>query len=104
MTDKEIIDGLKEADACLQQYVKIVRLIAVELAIQKSEVVWGNTTSYDGDLGCYESGIDTICLHSAQDPISHDKDKMHKAFEFDTSWYDRIRKAGIKHISITGFF
>jgi hypothetical protein len=102
--EKEMLEQLKKADALLEEYIGTVRVVAAELARRKSLAVWGNATTYAGRLGCYEEGIDAICLHNIYDAKTRRRDKHHKAIKFDRMWHDKIRAAGIKNISIQGYF
>jgi hypothetical protein len=108
MTDKEVekemLEQLKKADALLEEYIQTVRPVAAELARRKSLAVWGNEITYSGRLGCYEEGLNTICLHNICDATTRDRDNHHKAIEFDIMWDGKARAAGIKNISIQGYF
>jgi hypothetical protein len=102
--EKEMLEQLKNADVLLEEYIRTVRVVAEELARRKSLAIWGDATTYAGRLGCYEEGIDTICLHNTCRDKTNDSDKHHKAIEFDLMWYDKVRAAGIKNIMIQGYF
>lgn len=104
MTDEQIIETLKKADACLDQYIGIILPVAAELARRKSEAVFGNSTAYAGRLGCSEEGLNTLCLHNIDDNRTRDEEKNNKAFAFDDTWYEKARAAGIKNIIIQGYF
>lgn len=63
MNDKDLVSGMKRCKKLLDEYAKAVRPLAEEMAKRKSIHVFGKPGGYDGDLGCWEEGIDTICLH-----------------------------------------
>lgn len=108
MTDQEILDGLKKADALLEEYKKIIRPIAEELAQQKSNAIYGKEDCYSGDLGCYESGCDCVCLHIKDHAMGktweEDQPFHDKAIDFDIMWSQKAMNAGIKNVYITGHF
>jgi len=63
MTRDEMREKLKHADSLLQEYRDAVKPIAEQLAEEKSQHVFGQPGGYSGDLGCWEDGINAICLH-----------------------------------------
>ena len=63
MDDKEIVAAYKQCKQLLDEYKKIAQPLAEELAKRKSMYVFGKPGGYQGDLGCWEAGMDTICLH-----------------------------------------
>lgn len=108
MTEQEILEGLKKADALLAEYKQTIQPIAEELARQKSIVVYGKEDCYNGALGCYESGCDAVCLH-IKDEVrgkTWEDDRLHhdKAIDFGMMWDRKAAEAGVKHIYITGHF
>lgn len=109
MTDEQVLEGLKKADHLLAQYRAQVEPIAAELAKKKSIFVFGNESSYSGDLGCFESGINSVCLHivaGARGPDYKDYQRRaeDRAYDFENTWNIRLMEAGIKHVSVIGHF
>lgn len=108
MTDQEILEGLKKADAFLEEYKKTIQPIAEELARQKSIAVYGKEDCYKGDLGCWESGCDAVCLHIKDEARGEDWEAdrpFHdKAFEWEHAWHNKAAEVGIRHVYITGHF
>lgn len=107
MTDEEIIETLKRADALLAQYEAIVQPAVDELARRKSIAVYAKDGQYTGDLGCHEEGINTLCLHRKRiEDTTYEEDKPREdaAFEFDSLWGTKARAAGITHLYVTGYF
>jgi len=108
LSEVEILSALKEADQLLERYVAIVTPVAEELARQKSLAVYGREGCYSGDLGCWEEGKDTICLHikdEARGKSSAGDEPFHgKAIDFNREWGDKATAAGIHHVQISGHF
>lgn len=102
MMDEEIREKLAWCDHLIEEYKREAYLIADELARRKSSMVFGCDDAYEGRLGCFEQGIETICLHISDKYISYESDELHdKSVEADRSLSDRFRA---KHVSISGFF
>jgi hypothetical protein len=70
--------------------------------------VYGKDDCYSGDLGCYESGCDCICLHIKDgilgETFEEDRLVHGKAIDFDIMWSRKAAEAGIKNVYITGHF
>lgn len=80
MIDDKIIDALRQADLLLGEYIKLLSPIAKKLADMKSKLVFGKKGYYAGGLGCYEDGIDNLCL------LLRDKGYPKKGFPGKTHW------------------
>ena len=108
MTDLEIIEKLKEANALLEKYKEVVKPVAIELARLKSLAVYGREGCYLGELGCFESGADCICLHIKDDARGEnweaDRPFHDKAMNFDMEWSRKAHEAGIQNVYISGHF
>ena len=106
MTEEEILEKLKEADRFLEAYKKAVLPVAEELARQKSIAVYGKEGCYNGELGCYESGCDAVCLHIKEMGENWEADQPfhEKAIDWEMAWSRKAHESGIKHIYITGHF
>ena len=70
-------------------------------------VVFGKPGLYKGDLGCWESGIDVICLHITDDGYAelgddhyHDP-RIDKGREFADEWTKRTKT---RHVCIGGHY
>lgn len=105
MTDEELLAGLKKADNLFAQYKDAVQPYADELARRKSLAVFGKEDCYDGRLGCVDTGSESLCLHRKKLGQTWEEDRPfeEKAIDFDIEWAQRAVKAGINHISISGF-
>jgi len=104
MSDQEIIETIKRADALLAEYMKILRPAADELARRKSLDVYGEEGRYRGDLGCHEEGIQKICLHSKGVlPVTGEADHK-KAISFDALWGKKLRDKGVEEVYVGGFY
>jgi hypothetical protein len=108
MTDEEIIETLKKADALLEEYKKIIQPAADELAKRKSIAIYGKEDCYNGDLGCWEVGCNTVCLHikdqNRGETWEEDRPLHDKAIDFDIMWSRKADEAGIKHVHISGHY
>ena len=109
MTDDEIIAALKEADALLTKYREMVAPIAAELAKQKSLFVFSKEGGYRGELGCYESGPNVICLHiedafRGKTYTEYLEKAETRAYDFDFEWGNKVGHAGIQGIFISGHY
>jgi hypothetical protein len=108
MTDEELLASLKKADDLLGQYKEAIKPAAAELARRKSEAVYGKEGGYEGRLGCFEMGDNTLCLHLSdafrQETFSEDKKFHDAALNFDHLWFHKAMDAGIKNIHISGFY
>lgn len=60
LNDEEIRNTLIKADSILDEYQKILTPVLRELAKRKEEYTG---YKYNGEFGCYECGIDTLCIH-----------------------------------------
>lgn len=107
MTDEEILENLKKADAFLEEYKKLAKPVAEELAQRKSMAVFGKPGLYTGNLGCWESGIDFICLHITDEGHAElgarhvDDPRMDKVREFEDEWAKRAKP---RHVYIGGHY
>lgn len=63
MNDKELVAGMKRCKKLLDEYRRVATPLAKEMAKRKSMFVFGKPDGYRGELGCWEEGVDTICLH-----------------------------------------
>jgi hypothetical protein len=128
MTEKEILDRLKigdhllevykeliqpvadARDHLLEVYKELIQPVADALAELKSKAVYGKKGCYSGDLGCWEAGINTICLHIKDHArgkrFSRDRDekRWEKIFRFERPWIRQLQKAGVKHLHIDGHY
>lgn len=108
MTDDEIRSGLVECEALLKRYKEFAKPIAEELARRQSLHVYKEEGRYSGDLGCYESGIDTICVHNIRprDVIFRKLESSEIIYRLTNSFRDEIEKkffADLKNVRLTGF-
>lgn len=102
MDDAEIIRRLQEADALLARYTEVVKPAAEALAERKSLHVYKEPGHYTGDLGCWESGINEICLHTKEIPKFEESEKHYDLiFDFEDEWR---KKAPLKNIYIGGHY
>jgi len=112
MTDDEIIAAFKKADDLMAEYMKTIGPAATELARRKSETVFGRPGLYDGNLGCFESGKDVVCLHITGEgmEIVHQAGGMvggphhDKAMDFELDWARRLNAADINRIYLSGHY
>ena len=109
MTDDEIIAKLKEGQDLLSKYKEVVAPVAEELAKRKSLFVFGKEGGYSGDLGCFESGPNVICLHITPEFQGSTYGEYQKAagdrpYDFDLEWSKKAVDAGIVGIHIDGHF
>jgi len=100
MTEDEILAALKKADDLLAEYKKVVEPAAAALAELKSQHM-GDCT-YTGDLGCYESGIDAICLHAEQGSPIRPIEGYMRIRAFEAPWREKMEEAGIYRIYLGG--
>jgi len=109
IVERRILELLRSADGLLGMYKVIAQQAANELARLKSYYVFGKLGGYKGELGCYEEGSDTICLH-IQDSfrgktyIELEKRTGNRNFKFARAWAQKADRAGIRHIHIGGHF
>lgn len=107
MDEAEIIDRFKRAHAKLLEYREIIQPAADALAELKSIAVYGKPGCYDGDLGCFDGGIDVVCLHIKEDiprPELFTRDEnspSRKAHRFTEEWYEKI---GRLQVGLTGHY
>lgn len=100
MTDDEIIKQASLASAHLRDYEATIRPVAEELARRKSILCYGETGHYVGELGCWDSGKNTICLHNKGD---RPPDALwSKALNWEDEWQARFHVAGVHNIHISG--
>lgn len=116
MTDEEIIEELQTAESFMVQYRAVVERVAHELAKRKSMAVFGVEGGYSGDIGCWEAGADTICLHitdlMSDKHFSYHEGNKHfyksdsklsdKSHDFEKIWTAKMAEAGITNIWLTG--
>ena len=97
MDNHEIIFRLNEADLLLSRYKEILTPVLVELANRKMQAVG---IPYSGKFGCFEEGIDTLCMHK-------DGDERPPLFDAPYDWEDKTREQffkNLQNISLSGFF
>lgn len=101
-TEEQIIEQLKEADRLLAEYRKIVEPVAKALARHLNELIHEGAPYYDGELGCWEEGIDSICCH-VRDEAGRDNDegKSSRRYEWERQWWDKLRAAGVGNIHLS---
>ena|SRR3990167_9237043 len=97
MNDQELKKELKELDSLLDIYLRRIKPIAIELAERKSKYT---RRSYDGNIGCWETGIETLCMHIRNDSKypAQDDDSSYK-------WADEIIEQffmDLQHICLQG--
>jgi hypothetical protein len=105
MTDEEIIDRIRKADAFLGLYEDVLHPVLEELARQKSLAVYKVEGKYTGELGCYEAGADVICIHLRDGiPLPSFGDPSHGIrYEWEQQWRDKLTAAGIHRVLLSGF-
>ena len=64
MDDNELRRRLQEADALLAQYRLLLTPVLEDL-VRRKEAATG--AKYMGHFGCYEEGINTLCIHRVDD-------------------------------------
>lgn len=108
MNEKQIFEGLQKAQMLLVAYEETVKPIAEELARLKSLAVYGKEGCYSGDLGCWSTGINEICLHlkEAARGKSFEADKVYheKAVEFEALWTQKTDQAGVRKVYVSGYY
>ena len=113
MTDDEILDRFRRADALLAEYRQVIQPAADELARQKSLAVFGRAGGYGGEIGCYETGCDFVCAHLADAAREWPGSPYHErlggtgaatAKRFDRCWQQRIVAAGVARVTVGGHF
>lgn len=112
MTDDEIIAAFKKANELMAEYMNAIAPAAAELARRKSEAVFGRPGLYDGNLGCFESGKDCVCLHITGEgmEIVHQAGGMvggthhDKAMDFELDWSRKLDAAGINRVCLSGHY
>lgn len=106
MTDDEILAALKRADELLDEYKRVAGPAVKELARQLSLAVGKREGHYDGQFGCYDEGIDTLCLHLDKEAQAHfnksdDREEYYrKRNEFLGRWRTVGRADGLRHVSL----
>ena len=98
LTPAEMRSRLLEADALLAYYKKLLEPVLSTLAVLKGQAT-GNR--YSGNFGCWEEGVDTLCIHieGGNRPFSSD----HRYYK----WEDEMREtlfAGLDNVHIGGHF
>lgn len=108
---KEILGVLKYCDGLLETYKKTIQPAARELARRKSEYVFRKKgpVAYKGELGCWEVGISTVCLHIKPWALGKtyarfEKKVGNRPSKFEKLWGTRAAKAGIRNVRISGHF
>lgn len=112
MTDDKIIAALKRGNDLLKEYEEIMKPVAKELAHRKSMMVFGTIGGYSGDLGCWEAGIDLICLHLADEFRNHPDhldrysrlEARDRTMDFEDMWRRKAEKEKVFKIHISGHF
>jgi hypothetical protein len=102
LSAEDILVAFKEADELLRRYKEVISPAIAELARLKGEV---NNLSYSGDLGCWEEGIDTVCLHiKGEERPSFDSPGTRATYEWEHLWRDRLTAEGITNIHLQGHY
>lgn len=97
MTENEILEVLVQADAKLVEYKAIVEPILEEMARLKSLHMYGEEAKCGSHLGCYEEGIQVVCLH----PIFFlSKAESYRGYEFMDEWQAKLADRGAEIIRI----
>lgn len=108
MTEQELLGALIKADVLLAEYERVVKPVAEELARLKSLAIYGKEGCYSGDLGCWEEGINTVCLHiedhARGQTLEEDRPFHDKAIDFGFEWSRKAQDAGVRRIHISGHF
>ena len=99
MDDKELRRRLKEADALLAQYRLLLTPVLEDLARRK-EAATG--AKYTGHFGCYEEGINALCIHRADDspPLKGDD---HSPVDWELFMVEKFFNS-LEHINLSGFY
>ena len=100
MTDEELRQGLIEADNLLGEYIRIVTPLLSGLSERHIQVVGGK---YEGKLGCFDTGIECICMHSIDTRTGQNKEKQILSYENGCKLSDKFF-AGLKHLVLTEYF
>ncbi len=104
MTEEEIIEEAKKADALMKEYCKIAGRISRELAVMKSRFVDGSDNSYNGELGCHETGPNNLCLHRAEGWLGRHDSKLDRAYDFQFAWQKKFTEAGVTSVYVSGHY
>lgn len=103
MTEDEIVETFKKADAILSQYKETVLPAAKALAkLQEGKA----GRSYEVEFGCYElGGVNVVCLHGTGTDESSERDRAARfqACEFNRHWHCKLRAAGVSHIFLNWY-
>jgi len=96
MPEEELKRRVAEAKEHLRKYVELVIPVAEDLAERKSMAIFGRPGGYQGKLGCWEAGIDMICLHIAdgfqKEADGEDYGHVHgdKVRAFEDEWRKKL--------------
>lgn len=96
MTETEILDRFRLAHLKLLEYRTIIQPVADALAELQSFAVFGRSGCYDGYLGGYDNGIDSVFLHvrddapKKKDPQDTWNAPLQKAHRFRDEWRLKI--------------
>ena len=95
MTEVEILDRFRRAHAALMDYRAIISPVADALAEMQSIDVFGEPGHYQGYLGGYDNGIDSVFLEvCGEAKISRDPESpIQKAHAFRDAWREKIGDA-----------
>lgn len=102
LTDKQIVERFRRADALLAEYEKLVLPAGKELARRKSLYVFKKPGKYRAELGCYEMGKDSVCLHLKGKPKYGRTSDL--AYAFGMLWNKRLEKVGVTRVFLHDFF
>lgn len=107
--ERRIMADLKEADLILGKYKIIAQRAANELAKLKSFYVFGRLGGYRGHLGCFEAGVNTICLHiqnkfMGKSYLEFERKTGNRPIDFVVEWSRRLYEAGIRNLGVDGHF
>ena len=101
MNNDEIISRLNEADLLLSRYKELIAPALAELANRKMKAVG---VSYRGEFGCWEEGIDTLCMHiEDRKALAWSNESYSKAYDWENETREKLF-SNLKNISLSGFF
>lgn len=101
MNSEQMKSKLKEADELLSKYVKLVKPVAKELAIRKSRLN-NKKFKYTGELGCWEMGVDSICLHIVGTKCPNG-DERNVISRFEQELHEEFGKE-LEYIKVSGHY
>ena len=95
MNDEELIAALELGDSYLEQYLESIKPVLVELSKRKEHYTG---YKYVGEFGCWESGIEDLCIHIA------DSSQYREIDYSPYKWRDTVAHlfSGVNHIYLGG--